>query len=247
MNAKDSPKLKAQFEREYEANRTPWAEEKEIQFELNSIAQNLVVSPFLEIDDQCIIDNPDMRRAIRRHNKKVCAACMSVNCMLKQLISKKLKLHELQTNFGCKGSPKSTFSDIRTKKVRAANTETSPPTEALQASAVSRTVSAFLGELDEEENNLANAAAGLRINMVAIRLEEMADPLEELEEEESDPAAGDPQQSATFKKTSESPEELDEGEGNPSVRDPQQSTASIQVSVTRSTSVKIISHANLKE
>ena len=164
-----------------------------MQLELYNIAKDLADSPFLEIDDHYIVDNPDMERAIRRRNKQVCGACMSVNCMLKQLISKRLKLHELQTNFGCKGSPKSTFADIRTKKVRAANTETSPPTEALQASAASRTVSAFLGELDEEENNLANAAAGLRINMVAIRLEEMADPLEELEEEESDPAAGDPQ------------------------------------------------------
>ena len=201
-----------------------------MQSELNFIAQSLADSPFLEIDDHCIVDNPDMMRAIRRRNKQVCGACMSVNCMLKQLISKKLKLHELQTNYGCKGSPKITFADIRPKEVRTANTETPPPSEVLQPLAASRKVSAFLDELDGEENNLADATAGLRINMVAIRLEEMSDPLEELEEEEDDPAAEDPRQSAVFRKTSASPEELDEEKGNPTVRDPQQSAAFKKVS-----------------
>ena len=174
-----------------------------------------------------------MERAIRRRDKQVCGACMSANCMLKQSISKRLKLHELQTNIGCKGSPKSTFADIRTQKVRAVDTRTSLPTEtpqAMQASAASRTVSALLGELDEEEDNLANTAAGLRINMITIRLEELTGPLEELEKEESDPAASDPQRSTASMKLSAFLEELEEGEGDLSIWEPHQSTASMNVS-----------------
>ena len=98
-----------------------------MQLELYNIAKNLTDSPFLELDDHFVVDNPDMERAIRRRDKQVCGACMSSNCMLKQSISKRLKLHELQTNIGCKGSPKSTFADIRTQKIRAVDTRAFPP------------------------------------------------------------------------------------------------------------------------
>ena len=144
------------------------------------MAQNLADSPFLEIESQYITDNPEMRKAIQKGGKQICESCMSVNCRLKQLISIQLELNELQTNLGCEGSPKLTFADIRTKEAGATGpaTPTAPP----QPSAASRTVSAFLGELDEEESNAAGAVARLRINVVSLRMDGMEDYQEDPEQ-----------------------------------------------------------------
>ena len=169
LNAKDSPEIKAQFDEEYTKRCTPFAREKEIQADLNRVALDLADSPHLEIDDDNIVDNPEIKKAIRKLNKQVCGTCLSVNCILKQMISKKLKMLKLQTNFGCRGSPKIKFAAIRPKEVRTAHTETAPPAENPQPSGASEIVSGFFEELDEEEGNPAGAtpavslAAGFKI------------------------------------------------------------------------------------
>ena len=117
------------FKERYKAKCSSRAEEKRMQAELKSMAQNLADSPFLEIESQYITDNPEMRKAIQKGGKQICESCMSVNCRLKQLISIQLELNELQTNLGCEGSPKLTFADIRTKEAGAAGpaVPTAPP------------------------------------------------------------------------------------------------------------------------
>ena len=58
LNTNDPPTKKEEFKREYEAKCIPWAEEKELQQELFNLAKDLADSPFLEIDNQYIVDNP---------------------------------------------------------------------------------------------------------------------------------------------------------------------------------------------
>ena len=134
---KDPAKSNEKYAKEYRAKCTPREEEKIIQHELQNMALNLANSPFLEIESQYIIDNPEIRKAIRKAHKQVCGACMSVNCRLKQMISTKLELCELKTHSRCEGSPKLRFMDIRTKDLGAASAEASAPTEAPEASAAS--------------------------------------------------------------------------------------------------------------
>ena len=86
-----------------------------------------------------------------------------MNCRLKQLLSMKLELGELQTNPGCEGSPKITFADVRTEKKETASS--APPAETPQPSAAARSVTEFLSEYDRT----TGAAENIRINMITLR------------------------------------------------------------------------------
>ena len=109
-----------------------------------------------------------MKTAIKKLNKQVCGTCLSVNCILKQMISRKLKMHKLETNFGCRGNPKIKFSAVRPKEVRTVHTEVEPPLEDPQPSGAAEEVSRFL-EVFEEGGEAANTtpaasqAAGFKI------------------------------------------------------------------------------------
>ena len=100
------------------------------------MAQNMADSPFLEIENHYIIDHPEIKKMIQKNGKQVCGHCLSMNCRLKQLLSMKLELSELQTNLGCEGSPKLTFADVRTEKEKV--TSSAPPAETPQPSVAAR-------------------------------------------------------------------------------------------------------------
>ena len=72
---RDSPKSKEKYAKEYKARCTPREEEEKMQHELQNMALNLANSPFLEIESQYIIDNPEIKKTIRRAHKQVCGAC----------------------------------------------------------------------------------------------------------------------------------------------------------------------------
>ena len=205
--------------KKYRAECTPQSQDKEMQRVLFEIAKELADSPFLEIDNQYIMEHPTILREIQRHNKQACWRCLSANCWIKQKISRELNLQELLTDSGCNGNPKSTFADIRTPRGQASSAEALPPAEAPQASAPS--VSAFFDELDEEIDQ-ANAARGFRINIVGLRLGPVDEPLDEPEEEDVNLLTNDPQQPSNQ-------EGLDEERDPSPGENPQQSASSKMV------------------
>ena len=91
-NAMDAPEIKAKFEAAYKKKATPFAKEKAIQADLNKIATKLAINPHLEIGNDFVIDHPTMKQAIRDVKMEVCGSCLSVNCALKQMISKSMQM-----------------------------------------------------------------------------------------------------------------------------------------------------------
>ena len=139
---------------------------------MTKVALDLVNTPYLDLDDDYVVDNPDMKKAIKNIKKQVCGACLSVNCILKQMISKKLKMHKIETNFGCKGSPKVKFAALLPKEIRTVQTEATPPVEdpqsttpssSVAAEAVSRFLEIIDGEEEAEGPAVSSLAAGFKI------------------------------------------------------------------------------------
>ena len=162
------------FKKRYEAKRSSGTEDKKKQDELMNMARGLANSPFLDIDSNYVIDHPEIEKMIKKYGKQICGHCFSGNCRLKQTLSMKLGLSELQTNSGCEGSPKLTFADVRTEEKGAASTTPSamtPPLESPQPpllhsrDSAARSVADFL----EEYDRTTKATANIRINTISLR------------------------------------------------------------------------------
>ena len=164
---------KKQFDEEYKAKCcTSKLKDENRKQDLMEKARRLANSQPMEMRGHTVVDSPSMKAIIQKHSEPVCGACLSGNCQLRQKISRKLGMADLQTSNGCKGSPKLKFIDLLAVEDQA--TDTSQPT------AAARAVAALLDDLGDEEANQTDGAAKLGVNMVSVSLANVIDPAEEL-------------------------------------------------------------------
>ena len=135
-----------------------------------------------------MVDNPTMKQAIKDVKMEVCGSCLSVNCALKQMISKSMQMKKLETVFGCKGNPKRKFMDLVPKEVKTVDSATpppandppvSPPDQSAEPDTMARLCDWIEAEDDEAAGNQASSqSAGFKILRPPITQACLPTPLE---------------------------------------------------------------------
>ena len=77
---------KEKFKKEYSAKCcTSKIEDEKRKKEILSFARTRMRSTGAIVEEEAVVDDPVMRRAIQKHNEPICGACLSRNCQLRQI------------------------------------------------------------------------------------------------------------------------------------------------------------------
>ena len=170
----DTPEVRKMYAEETKKRLIPYGREHALCAELMTAAKKLAEDVFLQLDDDIVVDNPQMKEAMEKQNQASCAWCLSQNCAIKQEVSKHLRMKRTEKNFGCKIlSKKAKFKDILPKSsntnsdeednVKVSTTTTNNPDSVIDE------MSRFSEYVEEEEDSHGFKAPALVIGISVTR------------------------------------------------------------------------------